>query len=92
MTSVLVVDDNDDDAVLIGHALARAGLQVQVTREETTEGVARALAAGPVDVVICDYNLPSVRAEDLLDQVRGTTPTCRSCSSPAKSARKWRPT
>ncbi|MDY7083954.1 MAG: response regulator [Actinomycetota bacterium] len=74
MTSVLVVDDNDDDAVLIGHALGRAGLQVQVTREETTEGVARALAAGPVDVVICDYNLPTVRAEDVLTQVREHDP------------------
>ncbi|MBM2618821.1 response regulator [Actinoplanes sp. LDG1-06] len=69
-TSVLVVDDNDDDAVLIGHSLTRAGLRVRVTREETAEGVTRALAEDHVDVVICDYNLPSVRAEDVLAQVR----------------------
>jgi PAS domain S-box-containing protein len=70
MTAVLVVDDNDDDAVLIGHALARAGLPAEVTREDTADGIARALSTGPVDVVICDYNLPAVRAEDVLTQVR----------------------
>ncbi|MBU2669655.1 response regulator [Actinoplanes bogorensis] len=70
MTSVLVVDDNDDDAVLIGHSLARAGLRARVTREDTAEGIARALTTERVDVVICDYNLPAVRAEDVLTQVR----------------------
>jgi signal transduction histidine kinase len=67
--AVLVVDDNDDDAVLIGHSLARAGLPVRVTRAETTEEVTAALTGRKVDVVICDYNLPGVRAEDVLAQV-----------------------
>ncbi|MCM4080749.1 response regulator [Paractinoplanes hotanensis] len=67
---VLVVDDNDDDAVLIGHSLSRAGLPVRLTRAETSEEVTATLAGRPVDVVICDYNLPGVRAEDVLVQVR----------------------
>ncbi|WP_250000905.1 hybrid sensor histidine kinase/response regulator [Actinoplanes sp. M2I2] len=67
---VLVVDDNDDDAVLIGHSLARAGLPVRLTRAETTEQVTASLAQHRVDVVICDYNLPGVRAVDVLAQVR----------------------
>ncbi|WP_250035671.1 hybrid sensor histidine kinase/response regulator [Paractinoplanes maris] len=71
---VLVVDDNDDDAVLIGHSLARTGMPVRVTRAETTEEVTAALAERPVDVVICDYNLPGVRAEDVLTQIRQHDP------------------
>ncbi|WP_127507922.1 response regulator [Actinoplanes solisilvae] len=68
--NVLVVDDNDDDAVLIDHSLSRAGLPVRVARAETSHQVARALTDRPVDVVICDYNLPGVRAEEVLAQVR----------------------
>ncbi|MCO8272811.1 response regulator [Actinoplanes sp. TRM 88003] len=67
---VLVVDDNDDDAVLIGHSLTRAGLPVRVTRAETADEVTAALTGRRVDVVICDYNLPGVRAEEVLVQVR----------------------
>ncbi len=67
---VLVVDDNDDDAVLIGHSLARAGMPVRVDRAETAEGVATLLAERSIDVVICDFNMPGVRAEDVLAQIR----------------------
>ncbi|HET6482303.1 MAG TPA: response regulator, partial [Actinoplanes sp.] len=69
----LVVADNDD-AVLIGHSLSRAGMPARVTRAETAQEVASALAANPVDVVICDYNLPGVRAEEVLAQVREHDP------------------
>jgi len=69
----LVVADNDD-AVLIGHSLSRAGMPARVTRAETAQEVASALAANPVDVVICDYNLPDVRAEEVLAQVREHDP------------------
>jgi signal transduction histidine kinase len=71
---VLVVDDNDDDAVLIAHALARAGLPVGHVRADTTAGLAAALAEGRTNVVICDYNMPGLRAEDALAQVRAHDP------------------
>ena len=67
---LLVVDDSDDDAVLITHSLTRAGLPVGMVRADTTAGVAAALAGRSPDVVICDYNMPGIRAEDVLDQVR----------------------
>ena len=67
---VLVVDDNDDDAVLIVRQLTRAGLPVTYARADSAAGLAGALAARTPDVVICDYNMPGLRAEDALDQVR----------------------
>ena len=66
---VLVVDDSDDDAVLIARSLTRAGLPVGMARADTTAGVAAALGGRSPDVVICDYNIPGVRAEDVLEQV-----------------------
>jgi signal transduction histidine kinase len=67
---VLVVDDNDDDAVLIVRGLAVAGLPVSHARAESAASLAAALARRTPDVVICDYNMPGLRAEDALEQVR----------------------
>jgi PAS domain S-box-containing protein len=67
---VLVVDDNDDDAVLVTRQLTRAGLPVSHTRADSAAGLAAALAERTPDVVICDYNMPGLRAEDALEQVR----------------------
>ncbi|MET0415029.1 MAG: response regulator, partial [Actinoplanes sp.] len=67
---VLVVDDNDDDAVLVARELTRAGLPVSHTRAASTAGLSVALAERTPDVVICDYNMPGLRAEDALEQIR----------------------
>jgi PAS domain S-box-containing protein len=67
---VLVVDDNDDDAVLIVRRLTRAGLPVSYTRADSAAGLAEALRERTPDVVICDYNMPGLRAVDALEQVR----------------------
>src|SRR5689334_5710740 len=69
MIHVLVVDDSEDDALLVARGLRKAGLTVSVTRAESAEGVAAALAEQTPDVVICDYNMPGVRAEEVLEQV-----------------------
>jgi PAS domain S-box-containing protein len=67
---VLVVDDNDDDAVLVVRHLTRAGLPVTYARADSAAGLDAALATRTPDVVICDYNMPGLRAEDALEQVR----------------------
>ncbi|MEV4346873.1 response regulator [Actinoplanes sp. NPDC049596] len=74
MIHVLVVDDSEDDAVLVARGLQKAGLAVTTTRAESADGVAAALAHKTPDVVICDYNMPGVRAEDVLEQVRRHDP------------------
>jgi PAS domain S-box-containing protein len=67
---VLVVDDNDDDAVLIVRRLTTAGLPVTYARADSAAGLAEALATRTPDVVICDYNMPGLRAEDALEHIR----------------------
>src|SRR5689334_6970585 len=49
---VIVVDDNDDDAVLIMRRLTRAGLVASHARADNTAGLAAALADRTPDVVI----------------------------------------
>ncbi|MEV6597228.1 response regulator [Actinoplanes sp. NPDC051346] len=71
---LLVIDDSDDDAFLIARHLVRAGLTVEHTRVDTAADVAAALRERPPDVVICDYNMPALRAEDALDQIRRQDP------------------
>ncbi|MFI5494900.1 response regulator [Actinoplanes sp. NPDC051859] len=71
---LLVIDDNDDDAFLIARHLKRAGLTVDHTRVDTAADLTAALREQPPDVVICDYNMPALRAEDALEQVRGQDP------------------
>ncbi|MCW2504250.1 MAG: sensor hybrid histidine kinase [Actinomycetia bacterium] len=64
---LLVVEDNDDDAVLVVDRLRRSGLTVDYQRVETLDGVTAALAAETLpDVLLCDYNLPSLSAESVL--------------------------
>ncbi|GAA0489968.1 hypothetical protein Ade02nite_24570 [Paractinoplanes deccanensis] len=74
MIHVLVVDDSEDDALLVHRGLRKAGLEISMARAESAEGVAAALSERTPDVVICDYNMPGVRAEDVLDQVREHDP------------------
>jgi len=63
---VLVIDDDDEDALLIVTHLRRGGITLTYERVQTAEAVAAALAARPPDIVICDYNLPTFSAEEAL--------------------------
>jgi PAS domain S-box-containing protein len=63
---LLVIDDNDEDALLIVTHLRRGGITLTYERVQTAEAVSAALAARPPDIVICDYNLPMFTAEEAL--------------------------
>ncbi|MFN2465533.1 MAG: PAS domain S-box protein [Candidatus Dormibacteria bacterium] len=66
----LLVEDEDDDAELVGAALEDGGLNVELTRARTRDEVVSALAE-PFDVVLCDYNLPGFTALDVIDLKTG---------------------
>ncbi len=58
--NVLLVEDNDDDALLLERHLRRHGFSPQVTRVETGSEMIAALQDGAMpDVVLADYNLPN---------------------------------
>lgn len=56
--SILLVEDNSDDALLMEMELRRQGLSFDIERVETEADFRRALAADP-DLVLCDYRLPA---------------------------------
>ena len=55
---VLVVEDSEDDAFLVVHALKGGGFALNFERVDTPEAFSAALARQSWDVVIADYSLP----------------------------------
>jgi DNA-binding NtrC family response regulator len=55
---VLVIEDDPNDALLMGRELKRAGLLFQAERVETREAFVRALEGSPPDVILADHGLP----------------------------------
>ena len=72
---VLIIDDSDDDARLIGRALHRAGFEIDWVRVDTGSEIAAALAdERGWDVVVCDYLMPKLDATHALDAVHRAIP------------------
>ena len=55
---VLLVEDNEDDALLLLDALVRGGFTPDMLRVDSEKGLRDALTRGPWEVVIADYRLP----------------------------------
>lgn len=68
--SLLLVEDNQDDAALLERFLRRNGFAPSVTRVETAGEMTAAIAAHPPDIVIADYNLPNFSGPEALSLVR----------------------
>ena len=67
---VLIVEDNEDDALLLLRELKRGGYEPLHERVDTPEAMDEALSGGPWDVVISDYYMPKFRAPDALALLR----------------------
>ena len=68
---LLLVEDNQDDALLIERHLRRNGFEPEITRVETPWEMSEALEAElPPDVVLADYNLPQFSGPAALALVR----------------------
>ena len=55
---VLIIEDNEDDALLILRSLRQGDLDVNSQRVETADALVEALNNHTWDVIISDYNLP----------------------------------
>src|SRR5690606_18007436 len=66
---VLLVEDDDGDAVLVEELLSDAGLDTDVTRAWSLEAAVDALAF-PVDCVLLDLGLPDATGFDALVRLR----------------------
>jgi CheY-like chemotaxis protein len=68
--NLLLVEDNEYDAVLLVHALRSAGFDVTMERVQTAEEMQAALANHAWDAVISDFKLPSFSAPKALETLR----------------------
>jgi PAS domain S-box-containing protein len=66
---VLLVEDDDDYAAMIGRDLAGSDIAVGVERVKTLGGAIEALSAGSFDVVLLDLSLPDSEGLETLDRL-----------------------
>ena len=72
MLRVLMVEDLEADAQLLLHELQRGGYATDYERVETRAAMENALAQKEWDIILCDYSLPSFRAEDALGVLKAS--------------------
>ena len=71
---VLHLEDAEVDHHLACAQLRRAGFEVQALRVDTEDDFRRALAAGPWDVVLSDFNVPGFTGAQALDLLKREGP------------------
>ena len=69
---VLVVDDDEDNALALGAALSSCGFAVSIAR--SCREAREVLAATPVDALVTDYSLGDGDALELLSSLGATRP------------------
>jgi PAS domain S-box-containing protein len=67
---VLIIEDNEDDALLVLRSLRQGDLQVTSQRVETAEALQEALNSHNWDVIISDYSLPHFDAPRALEIIQ----------------------
>ena len=69
---VLLIEDNEDDALLLLTELRQGGFTVISQRVETAETLKAALASKPWDVIVSDFSLPGFSGLKALSIVKET--------------------
>ncbi|WP_228720790.1 hybrid sensor histidine kinase/response regulator [Nitrogeniibacter mangrovi] len=59
---LLIIEDNEDDALLLAHRFRHAGYELEVLRVDTPAGTETALRKQPWDLIISDHDLPGFSA------------------------------
>jgi len=68
--SLLLVEDSEDDAILVAHALRRGGYDLTFERVDTPEAMCAALARQCWDIVISDFAMPQFSGPAALAQLK----------------------
>lgn len=74
--SVLLVEDNEQDAELNLLSLRRGGFEVAHERVDTADALAEALKRRDWDIVLSDYSMPSFSCRKAWEIVRGSGRRC----------------
>src|SRR5215470_3370609 len=67
---ILLVEDSEDDASLIGIELKRGGIVANIRRVENRHAFTNSLKKETFDVVLCDYKVPGLNGEEALLLIR----------------------
>lgn len=91
---VLVVEDEEPMRTLISRMLARMNVAKVVEAANGPQGLER-VEAHPIDLIICDWNMPEMSGMEFFDRVHATNPelpflmvTGRSDASSIVAAKK----
>ncbi len=71
---ILHVEDNPADAEMIEELLFRGGVPAEITRVETKDAFLTGLERRPLDLILCDYNLPQFHGLTALELARERRP------------------
>ena len=63
---LLMIEDNEMDAILEARELQRSGFTLAITRVETEPDLRAALARQSWDIILCDFTLPGFSGADAL--------------------------
>ncbi|MBI2143725.1 response regulator [Candidatus Woesearchaeota archaeon] len=69
---VLIVEDSEDDALLLGRELRQGGFEVVSERVDTAKAMAAALKKQEWDIIISDYIMPNFSGLDALKALRAS--------------------
>ncbi|HEX8703714.1 MAG TPA: ATP-binding protein [Myxococcaceae bacterium] len=72
--TILLLEDNELDARLIGAQLEEAGLAFHLERADSRESFQRALGRGGYDLILSDYNIPGFDGLSALTTARRILP------------------
>jgi len=67
---VLIVEDSEDDAILLGRQIRRGGYNLAVERVDTPQAMAAALDRQKWDVVVSDYVMPQFSGLEALSIIQ----------------------
>lgn len=71
---LLLLEDQEDDALLVERALRRGGLEARVRRVRDRAGFLEALAEQRWDLILSDFNLPGFDGAQALEALRAVDP------------------
>jgi PAS domain S-box-containing protein len=71
---ILHLEDNPDDALFTDRQLKSGGVHCTIKRVESQDEFERALEAGPVDLILCDFSMPQFDGLSALKLARKKRP------------------
>jgi two-component system cell cycle sensor histidine kinase/response regulator CckA len=69
---LLLVEDNEDDAILIERVVRKSGYNPEISRVCTAQDLTQALKNEAWDAILCDYMMPQFTVSDAMQVIRNS--------------------